>query len=104
MLLLKIGYIEKSDLLRQMPKYVNQRKQWKDILCLFYSENNGAPGLILRPSTPVTSDSEIEKAGGAASREEQTSWRWGELPSPHQAVIASQVRQLFREEKSTDLI
>ena len=82
---------------------VNERINTK--LFLFYSENNGAPGLILRPSTPVTSDSEIEKAGGAASREEQTSWRWGELPSPHQAVIASQVRQLFfREEKSNGLI
>jgi len=47
--------------------------------------------LHTRPSSPVTSDSEIEKA----AREEQSSWKWGELPSPPQIV-----NQVVEEESS----
>jgi len=45
-----------------------------------------------RPATP-TSDSEIERNG----REEQTSWRWGELPSPYQT--SSAVSQATEEDE-----
>jgi phosphatidate phosphatase LPIN len=46
----------------------------------YFSDTEDTPSSPLRPSSPVSSDSEIERTG----REEQTSWRWGELPSPHQ--------------------
>ncbi|XP_023336375.1 phosphatidate phosphatase LPIN2 isoform X1 [Eurytemora carolleeae] len=72
----------------------------------YFSDTELDEHISRRSCSPVTSDSEIERNG----REEQTSWRWGELPSPHQNVVSQAVededkkRKVEVEEKDRSLL